>query len=401
MGDILFLAHRVPYPPDRGDKIRGFNVLKFLAARKRVHLVAFADDRRDMGSDSGLTDGTSIIWRSKSRAVAALQAMLTGRPISLSAFDDGAVRAAVSTALTTHDIDTIYVFSNQMAQYVPADTTARVVMDFVDMDSAKFAGYGHAQTGPMGWLMRREGRLLGTYEAQVAARADASLFVSEAEASLFRRQTGAERVFAIENGIDTGTFDPAASFVAIDLPARTIVFTGQMDYRPNVEAVTWFADEILPLVRSRYPDAGFAIVGRAPTDAVKALGKRPGILVTGEVADVRGWLAAAAAIVAPLKLARGVQNKVLEAMAMARPIVASAPAAEGIDHADTIAVGETAAEIAGRLIAILADPEAARVRGKAARLQVMQRYGWDARLSPLDALLGTDPTGPREHRDAA
>ncbi len=401
MGDILFLAHRVPYPPDRGDKIRGFNILKFLAARKRVHLVAFADDRRDMGSDSGLTDRTSIIWRKKSRAVAAVQAVLTNRPVSLAAFDDDAVRAAVSTVLTTHDIDTIYVFSSQMAQYLPVETTARIVMDFVDMDSAKFADYGRGQSGPMGWLMRREARLLGSYEGLVAARADASLFVSDAEATLFRGQTGAERVFSIENGIDTDTFDPDASFVPIDLPPRTIVFTGQMDYRPNVEAVTWFADDILPLILSRYPDAAFAIVGRAPTDAVKALGKRPGILVTGEVADVRGWLAAAAAIVAPLKLARGVQNKVLEAMAMARPVVASVPAAEGIDHADTIAAGETADEIAARIIAVLSDPDAAGHCGAAARAQVIRRYGWDARLDPLDALLGTQATGPRTHRDAA
>jgi sugar transferase (PEP-CTERM/EpsH1 system associated) len=401
MGDILFLAHRVPYPPDRGDKIRGFNVLKFLAARKRVHLVAFADDRRDLGSDSGLTNRTSIVWRAKSRAAAAVQAMLTRRPVSLTAFDDSEVRAAVSDVLATQDIDTIYVFSSQMAQYVPVDTRVRVIMDFVDMDSAKFADYGKTQSGPMGWLMRREGRLLGAYEAQVAARADASLFVSDAEAALFREQTGAERVYAIENGIDTETFDPAASFVSIDLPRQTIVFTGQMDYRPNIEAVTWFADEILPLIRAKFPDAGFAIVGRAPTDAVKALGKRPGILVTGEVTDVRGWLAAAAVIVAPLKLARGVQNKVLEAMAMARPIVGSAPAAEGIDHADTIAVGDTAETMAAQIVALLSDPDAASERGRAARRQVMRRYGWDARLSPLDALLGTVVTGSNAHRDAA
>lgn len=401
MGDILFLAHRVPYPPDRGDKIRGFNVLKFLAARKRVHLVAFADDRRDLGSDSGLTDRTSIVWRAKSRAAAAVQAMLTRRPVSLTAFDDDEVRTAVSDVLATQDIDTIYVFSSQMAQYVPVDTRARVIMDFVDMDSAKFADYGKTQSGPMGWLMRREGRLLGAYEAQVAARADASLFVSDAEAALFRDQTGAERVYAIENGIDTEKFDPAASFVSIDLPRQTIVFTGQMDYRPNIEAVTWFADEILPLIRAQFPDAGFAIVGRAPTDAVKALGKRPGIHVTGEVTDVRGWLAAAAVIVAPLKLARGVQNKVLEAMAMARPIVASAPAAEGIDHADTIAVGDTAETMAAQIVALLSDPDAASERGRAARRQVMRRYGWDARLSPLDALLGTVVIGSSAHRDAA
>src|SRR5699024_8303858 len=159
--------------------------------------------------DSGLTDRTRIVWRGKSRALAAVQALVTRRPISLTAFDDTAVHAAVADILATQQIDTIYVFSSQMAQYLPTDTQARVIMDFVDMDSAKFAGYGAAQSGPMGWLMRREGRMLGTYEAQIAARANASLFVSAAEAGLFRSQTDSPRVYAIENGIDTVRFDPA------------------------------------------------------------------------------------------------------------------------------------------------------------------------------------------------
>ena len=401
MGDILFLAHRTPYPPDRGDKIRSFNILKFLAARKRVHLVAFADDRRDMAGDSGLTDRTRIVWRGKSRALAAVQALVTRRPISLTAFDDTDVHAAVADILATRQIDTIYVFSSQMAQYVPADTEARVIMDFVDMDSAKFAGYGAAQSGPMGWLMRREGRMLVTYEAQVAARADVSLFVSEAEAGMFRSQTGSPRVFAVENGIDTVTFDPAAAFAAIEVAAPTIVFTGQMDYRPNIEAVTWFADAILPQIRLTHPQATFAIVGRAPGEAVRALARRAGITVTGEVADTRGWLAAASVVVAPLKLARGVQNKVLEAMAMARPVVASAPAAEGIDHDGTIAVGNTAVEIAAQIVRLLDDPAAAADLGRAARNRVIARYGWDARLAPLDALLGTHPPDSETCRSAA
>ena len=401
MGDILFLAHRVPYPPDRGDKIRGFNILKFLAARKRVHLVAFADDVRDIGRENGLTDRTAIVWRAKSRAVAAVQALIGRKPVSLTAFENVAVGQAVADVLATRDIDTIYVFSSQMAQYIPADTQARVIMDFVDMDSAKFADYGKTQTGPMGWLMRREGRLLAAYEAEVAGRATASLFVSHAEVALFRRDSGADRVFAIENGIDTDFFDPAATFDRADVSGPIIVFTGQMDYRPNVEAVTWFVTAILPSVRAANPGVSFAIVGRAPTDAVHALAKQPGVIVTGEVADVRGWLAAASVVVAPLKLARGVQNKVLEAMAMARPVVASAPAAEGIDHEDTIAVGDTAAEITEQIVGLLADPVAAIALGRAAREQVKRRYSWEARLAPLDAILGTVLAEPAAERTAA
>ncbi|MEG3124693.1 TIGR03087 family PEP-CTERM/XrtA system glycosyltransferase [Sphingomonas sp. GB1N7] len=392
MGGILFLAHRVPYPPDRGDKIRGFNILKFLAARQRVHLIAFADDARDMKGKSGLakyTGNRSIFWRSKSQVVAAVQALFRRKPVSLTAFENQSLRDAVDNLLARHAIDTIYVFSSQMAQYLPANTKARVIMDFVDMDSAKFAAYGKAQRGPMAWMMRREARLLGAYERIVAKRATASLFVSEVEAALFRDKTGADRVFAVENGIDTEFFDPAAKFRRMEATGHLIVFTGQMDYRPNIEAVTWFVDSILPHVRVEFPQARFAIVGRAPTEAVKALAAQPGVIVTGEVPDVRGWLAAASVVVAPLKLARGVQNKVLEAMAMARPVVASAAAAEGIDHGDTIRVGETVGEIAEQIGVLLGNPDIGETLGIKARAQVRKRYSWDARLAPLDAIIGT------------
>ena len=397
MGDILFLGHRVPYPPDRGDKIRGFHILNFLAARKRVHLIAFADDTRDMRRKDGLskvTGNRSIIWRSKSRATAAMQALLSRKPISLTAFDNASLREAVDTILSRHSIDTIYVFSSQMAQYLPARPRQKIIMDFVDMDSAKFASYAKQSNGPIGWFMAREARLLLQHERAVALRADASLFVSEAEAQLFRAKTGAERVHVVENGIDTDFFDPTAQFKRIDTTDALIVFTGQMDYRPNVEAVIWFVETILPHIHVRYPNARFAIVGRGPTDAVKALAKQPGVIVTGEVADVRGWIAAASVVVAPLKLARGIQNKVLEAMAMARPVVASKAAAEGIDHARTIRVGETVGEIAEEVLAVLDDPNAAAQLGREARAQVQGRYSWEARLAPLDAILGISIKAP-------
>ncbi|MES1970882.1 MAG: TIGR03087 family PEP-CTERM/XrtA system glycosyltransferase [Pseudomonadota bacterium] len=397
MGDILFLAHRVPYPPDRGDKIRGYNVLKFLSARKRVHLIAFADDTRDMKSKSGLskfTGNRSIIWRSKPRAVAALEAFFSRKPVSLTAFENRPLREAVDNILGRHSIDTIYVFSSQMAQYLPARPRQRVIMDFCDMDSAKFASYAKSATGPMAWFMKREAKLLFAHERAVAQRADASLFVSEAEADLFRSKTGAERVHVVENGIDTEFFDPTAQFKRIDTTGALIVFTGQMDYRPNIEAVTWFVETILPHIQVRHPHARFAIVGRNPPDSVKALTKQPGVIVTGEVADVRGWIAAASVVVAPLKLARGVQNKVLEAMAMARPVVASTAAAQGIDHGGTIRVGGTVGEIAEEVIAVLDDPAGSNAMGREARAQVQRRYSWDACLAPLDAILGIRVKAP-------
>ena len=391
MGDILFLAHRVPFPPDRGDKIRAFNVIRYLSERKRVHLVAFADDPADLKRKSGLaklTGNRQIVWRSKPQMLAGVQSLLSNRPVSLTAFDNAEVHRAVETMLARHAIDTIYVFSSQMVQYVPLRPRQKVVMDFVDMDSAKFASYGETSRGFTGWMMRREARLLGAHERAIAARADASLFVSEEEAQLFRERTGAERVHAVGNGIDTGIFDPGAQFKRIDTMGELIVFTGQMDYRPNVEGVTWFVETILPHIRLRHPKARFAIVGRKPTDAVKALTKHPGVTVTGEVPDVRPWLHAASVVVAPLKLARGIQNKVLEAMAMARPVVASTAAATGIDHGGTVEVGGTVGEIADAVNRILSDPLTASAFGALARQRVIDHYSWDARLAVLDDIMG-------------
>lgn len=403
MGDILFLAHRIPYPPDRGDKIRGFHILKYLAKRKRVHLIAFADDERDLKRKGGLaryTHSRSVIWRSKPQLVAAAEALTTHRPISLTAFDNNSLREAVDGVLARSAIDLIYVFSGQMAQYVPVKPRQKVIMDFVDMDSAKFAAYARNSHGPKGWMMGREAKMLASYERSVAQRVDHNLFVSEAEANYFRERTRAKNVSVLENGIDTELYDPSAAFKRIDTMGSLIVFTGQMDYRPNVEGVIWFVETILPHIRLRHPDARFAIVGRKPTDAVKALARHPGVIVTGEVEDVRSWIAAANVVVAPLKIARGIQNKVLEAMAMAKPVVASMAAAEGIDHAGTIRTGGTVGEIADAVSSLMDDPAAALALGRQARERVIARYAWDACLAPLDAMIGSRRP-PERTRSAA
>lgn len=403
MGDILFLAHRIPYPPDRGDKIRAYHLLRHLARNHRVHLVAFADDPADLQRKGGLAPHSAtreIVWRAPPSAWTGLRAVLQRRPVSLVAFADPAVRRTIDALLQAHPIDTIFVFSGQMAQYLPAQPKQRVIMDFVDMDSAKFAAYAQAAHGPMAWVHRREAALLLRHEQRVACGADASLFVSEAEAALFRAQTSAPRVHAIENGIDTVFYDPDQRFERVPGAGPLLVFTGQMDYRPNIDAVTWFADRVFPRVRQSHPAARFAIVGRAPTAAVRALADRPGVHVTGAVPDVRDWLAAATLVVAPLQLARGVQNKVLEGMAMARPVLASPAAAEGIDHAGTLRIADGADAFGDAALSLLAEPEIAAALGAAARARVIARYSWDARLAPLDALLGV-PAASRPDRAGA
>ena len=405
MGDILFLAHRIPFPPDRGDKIRGFNILKYLSTKKRVHLIAFADDVADLKNKSGLakyTGNRSIIWRSKPQALAANAGAADASADVADRVRQPAAARMRSTISSRGMRSTRSSSSRARWRNICRRARAsKMIMDFVDMDSAKFAAYARTSKGPKSWMFGREARLLLQHEKAIAARADASLFVSEAEAALFRDRTGAERVHVIENGIDTDLFDPSASFKRIDAMGSLIVFTGQMDYRPNIEGVTWFVETMLPHIRVEHPDARFAIVGRNPTEAVKALAKHPGVVVSGEVADVRGWLAAAAVVVAPLKLARGIQNKVLEGMAMARPVVASAAAAQGIDHAGTIRVGATVGEIANAVNELLADPRKAAELGASARRQVQERYSWAARLAPLDDLLGLTNRPLRPARTAA
>ncbi len=404
MAEILFLAHRAPWPPDRGDRIRSWHMFDALTKLGRVHVAALCDTDADADIAreklAPLSASLYLAVRSRGRLAALAIALLTKRPVSTAMFGDPGLGRHVAGLVAAGGISHIVGFSGQMGQYIPDRDhfAGRVVMDFVDVDSAKFAAYAaQSRLPPMHGVYRREARVLAAYEAALAQRAAISLFVSPAEAALFRQRSGldADRVAAVENGIATDFFDPHGNFAPLPPAAGPlIVFTGQMDYRPNIEAADWFARQVLPLVRAARADARFAVVGRAPAPQVRALAKLPGVTVTGEVADVRPWLAAAAVVAAPLRVARGVQNKVLEAMAMARPVVATPAAAEGIDAApgrDLLVAGGTdgsAGDFAAATLRLLADPAAGAALGGAARAQMLARYGWDARLAPLAAHLG-------------
>jgi polysaccharide biosynthesis protein PslH len=394
MREILFLAHRVPWPPDRGDKIRSFHILDRLKNMAPVHVAAFADDARDTGFAESERAGLASLHvelRDKPQWLAGIEALARDKPVSLTSFGSRNMQDWVDERLASGSISHIFVFSGQMAQYVPADFDGRLLMDFVDVDSAKFESYAGEGSGFMRWINAREGKKLAVFEAEVAVRADASLFVSEAEAALFRDRSGAKNVSGVGNGIDTVFYDPAAAYKKLHpvFPDPLIVFTGQMDYRPNIEAVTDFAQNALPAIRVAHPETTFAIVGRNPTEAVSALSALPGVQVTGAVDDVRTWLAGADVVVAPLRIARGIQNKVLEAMAMAKPVVASKAAAEGIDAKDKthFRVAKSVSDEAKIVSELLSDVDARLRLGAAARAHVTAHYGWAGQLAALDRIM--------------
>jgi len=392
MPEILFLAHRIPFPPNRGDKIRSWHVLRTLAGMAKVHLACFADDEPDAAHLTALRAAlpqlgdAHVEVRRTGKAKAAAQALASGRPMSLAMFDSPAMRAFVGSRLGR--VDAVYVFSGQMAQFVPHGSGPRLLVDLVDVDSEKFASYAAETRGPMRFVYAREAKRLFAFERDVAARADATLLVSEAEADLFRSRTGLSNIHAVANGIDSAFFDPAASIEPLGKNERgqgpVLLFTGQMDYRPNVDAVIWFAREVMPQVQ----EARFVIAGRNPTVEVQALAG-PRVHVAGAVADMRAWLAAATIVVAPLRIARGIQNKVLEAMAMARPVVASPAAFEGIEAEPGrhLIVADKAEAMAEAIRRLIGNPTEAAAIGQAGQDLVTRTYRWEARLAPLSDLL--------------
>ncbi len=418
-GEVLFLAHRVPWPPDRGDKIRSYHMLQHIARLAPVHIATFGETDADMACTAELAkiaQSHCLVRRSKSLIHAGMEALAETRAVALTAFDDRQLRAYVAATLASGQISAIFVFSVQMAQYVPDDFAGRVVMDFVDVDSAKFESYSEAGNPAKRWLYGREARLLRHFEAGVACRANRSIFITQDERSLFlKRNSGGslpeDRIAVIGNGINTDHFDPDAVEAAASASpkGKRILFTGQMDYPPNIEAVVRFAEAVMPLVRTAHPAATFLIAGRNPTEAVRALEGVAGTSVLGAVDDMRCWLKAADIVVAPLIIARGVQNKVLEAMSMALPVVLSSGAATGIEGADKIhfRVADGIADQAAAVAELFANPAKARAMGLAARQQMRDCQSWDAHLSPLRDLLGLTNVPPvaavmeKATRDAA
>jgi sugar transferase (PEP-CTERM/EpsH1 system associated) len=395
MEPILFLVHRIPFPPDKGDKIVSFHLLKFLASRYSVHLGAFVDDRNDLKYVSELQRycaAQHVVHLSpRSARIRSLASFWTGQSLTERYYREPSMAAWVSATLLRNSIAKVVVFSAAMAQYVPPDADRRIVVDFVDVDSAKWTQYAESRQWPLSAIFRREGNLLLRFERAVAKRSHATVFVTPAEAELFRSLApeSASRVFCVGGGVDDHFFSPQPSlpnpFAADEEP---IVFTGAMDYWPNVDAVTWFADQILPLVAHERPKASFHVVGAHPVASVRALARNPRVFVTGRVEDVRPYLQHSRVVVAPMRIARGIQNKVLEGMAMARPVVVSAAAAKALSAIPgrDLDIADGAAEFARKTTAAM-DAQRGAAVGAAARARVVADYDWAKNLGAFDSLL--------------
>jgi sugar transferase (PEP-CTERM/EpsH1 system associated) len=405
MKELLFLSHRIPYPPNKGDKIRSFNLLKYLARHYRVHLGTFVDDPEDWKHLPALREicgETRFVPLQPSWAkLRSLTGLLRGEPLTLAYYRDRRLADWVAHLLSQRPLHGIVVFSSAMAQYLPAALPKlRRIVDFVDVDSDKWRQYSTRHRWPLSWLYRREADTLLQFERQQAAAADVSIFVTEAEAALFRQcaPEAAARVTFVENGVNAEYFRPDPGYPnPYAAGERVLVFTGAMDYWANVDAVTWFAHEVFPRVFADNPSARFYIVGSRPAEPVQRLAQLPGVRVTGTVKDIRPYLAHAAAAVAPLRIARGVQNKVLEALAMAKPVLATSHAVDGLKPWSEFAwlVADEATVMARRAVELLDGSDQADL-GRRGREYVLANYNWDRNLQRLEQFLeGEIPTSPR------
>jgi sugar transferase (PEP-CTERM/EpsH1 system associated) len=408
MANILFLAHRIPYPPNKGDKIRSWHVLEHLLKSHNVHLGFFVDDELDLVHVPFLEEKTvSSCWELVSKPgqfIRSLMGLFTSKPLSVEAYPKAILKSYVECLCRQKQIDLVYVFSGAMMEFTdsPVKHNIPVIVDLVDVDSAKWADYAASSVFPLSAIFDREAKVLLRYEEDAAQKSKSTLFVSEAEAALFNKLTNDRihtRVKSLNNGVDLKKFDPE-KYEGLEVGGHNgsaraerpvVLFTGAMDYRPNVEAVSWFADAIWPVIKEKQPDAIFRIAGGPVAASVQKLNGQNDIEVVGYVDDMAEEISKASVIVAPLKTARGIQNKVLEGMAMAKPVVATGLANEGINakSGDDIIVANDIDGFALAVINLLENIDTAKALGVRARTFVENHFVWEQAFSVLDQTFET------------
>ncbi len=401
MPDLLFLMQRLPYPLIKGEKIRNFHILNYLTKWYDVHFGCLIDDPADFEHIDIIKARCASMFTApldrKRAKLTCLSGLLTGEPLSVTFFHDRGLRRWVEDVMTRIKPEMTFVNSSNMAPYIlDLPPSGKRVVELGDVNSEKFRSYADAAGPPMRQVYRRETGLVERLERRVALECDWSVLVSEAEAALFRTKVpeAAARIVGISNGVDHHYFDPAPGYPApFDPSLPAFVFTGTMDYAPNCDAVVWFANEVLPRIRQAHADARFFIVGSNPAEAVNRLAKLDGVTVTGRVPDVRPYVFHATAAVGPMRIARGIQNKVLEAMAMGKPVIVTSGALEGIDATPgrEVILADDAETFAAAAIRLIGPGGAATEEGEAlgvaARRLILRRYDWNACLSGFDDLM--------------
>lgn len=396
--NVLFISHRPPFPPNKGEKIRTFNQLKYL--KELGHNISVCSPvstdediqhMKTLGEDYCET----VFYGKAAGKRGYLTALLSNQALSIAYFYSADLQQQLDDYLQTHRVHAIICSSSSMADYVfrsgmlsQLTTRPRLIMDFMDLDSDKWHQYESIKPFPVNMIYGRECNLLQVYEQRVHKQFDACLFVSEQEAELFTLQLDtADKIHGISNGLDTQFFQPGA--FRDELQDPVFLFTGAMDYFPNTDAVNWFVKHCWDTIRQHYPNAHFYIAGMNPTSKIKALDKRPGITVTGFVEDIRKYYHRADIFVAPMQVARGLQNKVLEAFATGVPVVTSSRGAESIhcEHGNQLLIADTPTDFSKHVHYLIKNTSLRRkLRDNALNL-ISTQYSWAGCLSSFESIV--------------
>ena len=392
---ILFISHRLPYPPNKGDKIRSFNIIKELSRRHDLFLACPVDEIDDLYTTKGLDEYVKSIFirriRPNFQKAKGLLLSLTGRPITVTYFYSSALQKDIDCFLDVTDVDVIFCYSSPSAEYLFRSrhfkrkmSKALWVMDLIDVDSQKWSQYAASSQQPMKMIYESEAKSLQAYEKEITCVFDHTLLVSSSEKRILEKTIPGSSALSVYNGVDLSYFKP----ISKKTYSNCIVFTGLMDYRPNIDAVVWFAEKVFPRIKKKIPDISFCIVGHRPSSRVRALESITGIKVTGYVEDIRYYLSKADVCVVPIKIARGIQNKVLEAMAMGKAVVCTPQALEGIDAipGKQLMVADTVESFAFETERLIRDKSFNQELGKNARFFVEEHFSWQKNLSLLEQL---------------
>jgi len=404
MKNILFLAPRIPYPPDKGDKIRSFNEIKFLSKNHNIYLGTTLDEESDRLYVKNLrTYCKDICAVHFNRKVKLLKGLFSVKPFSVSNFYNQNLQDFVDNTLRHNRINAVICFCSSMAEYIFNNPLyksndlhgTKLIIDYVDLDSDKWLQYAAYTKFPFSLIYKSENRRLFKYEIKINRSFHHSLFVSEREVNVIEElYPEAKNIHVIPNGVDYEYFYPKAS--SIQHPVSSIqhpvlVFTGVMDYFANEDGVKWFCEKIFPMITAEFPQTQFYIVGNKPTNFVWNLSEIDGVTVTGYVDDIRDYYWMATVCVIPLRIARGLQNKVLEAMATGNAVVATSNASKGISCIEgvDIVIADDEQKFANEVISLINDENRRKELGRNAVKNIHKNYSWETNLNKFDAILQT------------
>lgn len=385
--NLLYIAHRTPFPPDKGDRIRNWNVLRFLANRANVHFACLADEPVSEETRQAISDlciKLKIVPIDCRRWLRSMASAFMGGTFSEGAFSSPELRRTLKDWARQTRFDAVIVSASSLTPYLCQLPGLPALVDLVDVDSQKWLDYAAASSFPKSLLYQLEGTRLRRLERDLPAKCKAVLLVSDAEARIYKQYARPGVVMTTTNGVDLDYFKPR------DLPQETAcTFVGALDYKPNVEGACWFARTVWPSLYRRRPDLRFRVLGRRPSPAIRSLSGYPGIEIVGQVPDVRPWIARSTVVVVPLQIARGVQNKVLEALAMEKAVISSPTALNGLQAVpgEHLLAASSAQEWIETIERLLDDAKLRRRLGTGGRTYVELNHTWDRCLEPLAEIL--------------